>query len=429
MDCITLTNISVAENTITYAYRVTPALERFFTPQTPFMISYTAQGNPLLLDSVPQAVLAIPFVCNVLPIIWLTNSKLILPELDKDFFECIPNVKQGYESMFPESVFAGEVCPEKIAETKAQGNGCAALFSGGLDATQTLVSHLDEKPHLISIWGADVRFDNAKGWKAVYDGISKTAQRFQLSSAVIHSSFRAFDNESALDKAFSEQLKDDWWHGVKHGIALLGHVAPYAYCKGISTVYIASSHCPSSHMVRCASNPRTDNHVRYAGCHVKHDGFEYSRQNKIRNIVDYTSKTGVEITLHACWQSQSGSNCCHCEKCYRTIAAILAEGANPVAFGFYNTEQNLADMQRYIIDGKALNANLATNDWVHIQNRITQNKAILRHKNYWKYIKWITKADFYHHETLKMPLLYRIQKRLAKFKFYQTLHKLKERLK
>ncbi len=420
---IVLQGIQKNSNSITYDFSVTDELKEFFSGKN-FMIEY-----PEDITSVPDAVLAVPFVCNVLPIIWLTNSKLILPELDKDFFECIPDVKKGYESMFPESVFAGEICPGRIIETNAQGNGCAALFSGGLDATQTLVSHLDEKPHLISVWGSDIRFDNEKGWKAVHDGISETAQRFQLPDVVIRSSFRDFDNESALNKAFSGQLKDSWWHGVKHALALLGHVAPYVYCKGISTVYIASSNCPADGAVRCASNPTTDNHVRYAGCQVKHDGFEYSRQDKVRNIVDFVNKTGKQITLHACWQSQSGSNCCHCEKCYRTMAAILAEGADPVAFGFSDTEQTLPDMQRYITEGHALNANLAISYWSHIHNRLVQNKTVLERKTGWKHIKWIAKADFYHHETLKMPLLYRIRKKMANYKFYQALHRLKERLK
>lgn len=429
MECITLTHISAAENNITYDYHVTPGLEKYFNRNTPFMITYTEQGINLMLDAAPLAVLAVPFVCSVLPIIWLTNSKLILPELDKDFLECIPNVKKGYESMFPESVFAGEVCPEKITETKAQGNGCAALFSGGLDATQTLVSHLDEKPHLISIWGSDIRFDNEKGWKAVHDGISETAQRFQLPDVVIRSSFRVFDNENALDNHFSKQLKDSWWHGVKHALALLGHVAPYVYCKGISTVYIASSNCPADGAVRCASNPTTDNHVRYAGCQVKHDGFEYSRQDKVRNIIDFVNKTGRQITLHACWQSQSGSNCCHCEKCYRTMAGIIAEGADPIRFGFNDSDHTLPDMRSYLVERKVLTTHLATHHWKHIQDGIYRNQDLLKSTKYWKYIKWITKADFYHHETLKMPLLYRIQKRLAEFTFYQTLHNLKERLK
>lgn len=423
MEQIVLRVIQRNKNTITFDFSVTEGLEKYFSGK-PFVVEY-----PVDISGVPEAVLAVPFVSNVLPIIWLTDSKLVLPTLDKDFFDCIPNVKKGYETMFPESVFAGEVCPGEIVACEQNGSGCGALFSGGLDATQTLVSHFDEKPHLISIWGSDIQYDNETGWKAVHDGIAETAQRFDLPDAVIRSSFRAFDSEDALNRYLAKPLKDNWWHGVKHALALLGHAAPYVYLKGLSTVYIAASNCLADGVVRCASNPSTDNHVRFAGCRVVHDGFEYSRQDKVRNMVEFANKTGKQITLHACWQSQSGSNCCHCEKCYRTMAGILAEGADPAEFGFYETERTLPDMQRYIVEGKVLNANLAISYWKHIHDGVCRNRDKLKKTKNWKYLKWIAEADFLHHEQLKMPLQYRIRKKLAEFQFYQALHRLKERLK
>ena len=429
MECIRLTHITVERNSVTYEYKVTLGLEKFFNMSTSLRVIYTEQGEPMSLESVPESVLVVPFVSNVLPIIWLTDSRLELPELDKDFYECIPNVKKGYEAMFPESVFAGEVCPEKIVENASQGDGCAALFSGGLDATQTLISHLEENPHLISIWGSDIRFDNEDGWKAVHDGIAETAQRFDLPDVVIRSSFREFDNEGVLHTEFLEQLKDSWWHGVKHALGLLGHVAPYAFVKGLSTVYIASSNCPADGAVRCASNPTTDNHVRYAGCQVVHDGFNFSRQDKTHNVVSFSKNTGKRITLHACWQSQSGGNCCHCEKCYRTMAAIIAEGADPVDFGFFETKKTLPDMQRYIVDGKALSAHLAQHHWKHIQNRIFRNRDGLRKTEYWRHISWIAGADFENYEKIKMPFKYRVKKKLATYRFYQELSRIKGKLK
>jgi len=43
------------------------------------------------------------------------------------------------------------------------------------------------------------------------------------------------------------------------------------------------------------------------------------------------------------------SNCCNCEKCYRTILAILAEGKNPNLFGFSVTP---TDIKRIISEIK-----------------------------------------------------------------------------
>ena len=411
------------DNTIQYAFTVTEGLAKYFTGK-PFVIEY-----PVDISGVPEAVLAVPFVSNMLPLIWLTDSRLTLPQLDKAFYECIPNVRKGYEGMFPESKFAGEVCPECIVQCAYDGSGCGAFFSGGLDATQTLVSHMEEKPHLISIWGSDIRYNNRKGWETVHNAIAETAQRFSLTDAVIRSSFRDVEIEHVLDKSFAAQLKDCWWHGVKHALALLGHAAPYTYCMGLTTIYIGASNCPADGVVRCASNPATDNHVRFGSCRVVHDGFEFSRQDKVRNVVAYVKETGKQVTLHACWQSQSGSNCCHCEKCYRTLAAILAEGADPVAFGFDKIEETLPDMQRYMLDEKALNENLAISYWKHIHDRMEQNRSELEQKKEWKYIKWIAEADFLHLESLKLPLKYRIRKTLARFSPGRVWRKLKRLVK
>lgn len=409
-------------NALRYDFSASDGLEKYFS-DVPFVIEY-----PVDISSVPEAVLAIPFICNVLPIIWLTDSRLVVEEMDRAFYDCLPNVKKGYEGMFPESRFAGEICPKRLVDCDHENNGCGAFFSGGLDATQTLVSHIQERPHLISIWGSDIQWDNPEGWKVVHDGICETAQRFSLPDAVIRSSFRQFDREDVLHSEFAAQLKDGWWHGVKHGLALLGHAAPYAYVQGLGTMYIGSSHCPLDGVVRCASNPAIDNHVRYGSCRVVHDGFEFSRQDKVHNVVEFVNQTGNSITLHACWQSQSGKNCCHCEKCYRTMAAILAEGADPAEYGFDEAEKNLPNMQNYIVEGKALNKNLAISGWMHIHNRVRQNKKALRSRKEWKYIKWIEKADFTQHEKLKMPLNNRIRGSLAKIKLYQTMSRMKRKL-
>jgi hypothetical protein len=172
MDEIVLNSIQKNENVIAYDFSVSDGLKEFFSGK-PFVIEY-----PECIESVPDAVAAVPFVCNVLPIIWLTNNRLVLKELDRAFFDCIENVKEGYKAMFPESTFAGELCVERIemCDQIAEG-GSAAFFSGGLDAVHTLLNHLDEKPALISIWGSDIQYGNKEGWQKVHSGIEEYARK------------------------------------------------------------------------------------------------------------------------------------------------------------------------------------------------------------------------------------------------------------
>lgn len=420
MEKIILNGIKKDKNTIEYNFSVSDGLTKYFSGK-PFVIEY-----PENITSVPDSVCAIPFVCNVLPIVWLTDSELILSEIDKAFFDCIPEVKKGYETMFPESIFAGKITAERIVKcTEKAKEKCALLFSGGLDAVSSLVSHFNEQPDLISIWGSDIRYDNTEGWNIVHKGISESSEKFNLDEIVIRSRFRDFDIENALDIDFSHQLKNGWWHGVKHALALLGHVALCAYLRGYSKLYIASSNCPADGIVRIASSPLTDNYVRFANCKVVHDGYENSRQDKVRNVVNFCRNTDNKISLHVCWESQQGSNCCLCEKCFRTMAGIIAEGADPIDYGFVYTTQTVPHMRRELIDFKKLAPDVAQRQWVHIYDGACQNLDIIKKQPYWKHIRWIVKADFSHPETIKPSFIFKLRLSLANFKFYKALHHVK----
>ena len=410
MEIITLNKIFKNNNKLSFLFTTSEGLKKYFSGKE-FFIEY-----PENIECVPDSIAAIPFVANVLPMIWLTDSKLVLPELDEDFYNCFPDLKKGYEQMFPESEFKGLIEPEKIVKhySKSKSDKRAMFYSGGLDSVNTFIDHINERPDLISIWGSDIRYDNKEGWDLVHSAIEDTAKRFDLPDIVFHSSFRAFDNEVALDRDFSNQLKDCWWHGVKHGIGLLGHVAPYAYLHNITIMYIASTNCPLDGPVRCASNPLTDNNVRFCGCQVVHDGFEFSRQDKVHNIVEYCRKNKTSFPMHVCWRSQSGGNCCKCEKCFRTMAGLIAEGENPQKYGFDDIDQ-LKNMKDIIL-GVEWKGDTIWKHWPHIQRALIKNKKTVQKTPYWKYVKWIIGIDFLHIESPTFSFSYRIRSFLSKVK-------------
>ena len=280
MKWIKLNKIEVLSNKIHYIFSVSTNLKRYFSGNN-FIIEY-----PRDISSVPKAVLAVPFVCNVLPVIWLENAELQISELDADFYNSIPEFKKGYINMYPDAEFKGKLIVDNIVECrKLNQNGVGTLFSGGLDATTTFLRHLNEKPDLISIWGSDITFDNIKGWKPVQNAIDEVAVRYDVDHFNIRSSFREFDKEWELEKTYKNELHDGWWHGVKHGIGLLGHAAPIIWIQGIKTLYIASTYSPADGKVTCASDPTIDNYVRFCGCQVMHDGFELGRQGKAKYLV------------------------------------------------------------------------------------------------------------------------------------------------
>lgn len=420
MEILELKSIEKQGSMIRYHFTFSAGLADYYT-ENPFVIEY-----PMNIESVPDAVAAVPFVCNVLPVIWLTDSVLKVRQLDKAFFDCIPNVRKGYEAMFPEAVFAGRLEVENLIPCHGPASGNSAVFfSGGLDAVHTLINHLEERPALISIWGADIRFDNESGWEVVHNGIAEYARKYDLPDVVIHSALRRFDNEDALARRFSKHLTSGWWHDMKHGLGLLGHAAPYAYLHGLTTVYIASSNCPADGPVRCASNPLTDNYVRFVNARVVHDGFEFSRQDKVHNVVDYVARSADQVSLHVCFKAQSGNNCCQCEKCYRTMTGLIAEGADPTAYGFDTASENIPLMHTRMIKQKQLSPGIAVRQWSHIGDRMKANRKQIRRLPFWNDVKWMLKADFRNPQTIYISREKQVRQYLAQFKFYQLLHKLK----
>ena len=424
---IKLNGINIKNRSVEYEFEISEELKNFFSGRE-FIIEYNEN-----IEKVPKAILSVPFVGNVLPIVWLTGSTLFIEELDREFYYAIPKIKCGYVKMYPESKFDGEIVVNRVVkcERDAIPGKTALLYSGGVDSTYTMCTHIKEHPDLIAIWGSDVKYSNEEGWNIIFDQLQDTAKKFELSLLCIRSSFRDFDDEGVLHRSFSKQLKSGWWYGIKHGLALLTHVAPLAYLYQYEKVYIASSNWPEIMPDRCASDPSIDNNVSYANCSVFHDGFPKDRQAKIKGIIDFTNNSEQPMLLHVCWEVQ-GENCCKCEKCYRTMANIMAEGESPKRFNFpLFSEKNTGIQMRNYLYHKALDKEKVSDNWPFISKRVLENRDKLKELPYWDSFKWICKVDFADPYSFGVPLNYRlkhakgIRGKLSQFKFYRKLHNIK----
>lgn len=420
MDEIVVEQIIKCKNFLQIKFSYTEGLKEFFSG-SPFVVEYSEE-----IENVPDAIAVIPFVCNVLPLVWLTDSKLSIQSIDNDFFYCLDEIKTGYKSMYTGVDFKGEIVVETKKVIKVdKSNKKAMLYSGGLDSVHTLIEHLDEKPDLISIWGSDIQYQNKEGWEKVYKNIQKITEKFDLNGAVIRSSFRDFDKEFELDKVFKNRLQDSWWHGIKHGMGLLGHIAPYIYLHKISAVYIASSNCQNDGKVKCASDPTIDNRIRFCGCKVIHYGFDLNRQQKTQKVVEYCNTHNTKVDIHVCWKSQKGSNCGKCEKCYRTMAGLIAEGADPYDYGFKNVRDSISNIQSCVLLKSKTSQYIASTQWNPIKERISENKRILKNSIWWKNIKWIEQTDFNNITKAKLKMERRVKLKKIKRKTRQIFLKLK----
>lgn len=303
------------------------------------------------IDGVPESIMLIPFISNVIPLIWINDAELIVNQIDYTFFKSLKNIKKAYKKMLPNVSFKGKIKYNKLIKNKEKetGRGRATFFSGGVDSYSTLITRINERPDLITLWGADVDFDNKEGWKNVEDFVTNIGKKYNLKNVIIRASVRKFIDNSEIERQFRKIINDDWWHGMQHGIGIIGNVAPYAYKNGIEIIYMPSTHTKNEKNIVCASKPEIDNNFRFANSRIIHEGYEKNRQDKIENICNFVKERKEQINLRVCYRSKNGDNCNRCEKCYRTMVGLAVEGLNPNEFGFEFNENKIEEIEKNLM--------------------------------------------------------------------------------
>lgn len=388
MNQFRLDKVECAGSRIAYRYMVSGEWKKYFHLQEEFFIEYSEP-----VDGVPESISVIPLLVNILPIAWVHDAEIIVREVDKDFYEHIENIKQGYIDMFPRIEFNGRLSAEQIVNNSyTPTEATATFFSGGVDAFSTLITHIEEKPTLITLNGSDIQLGNTEGWEKVYNHAVASAKEFDCKNLFITSSFRKFLNEGLLTKSIQSRSGENWWHGFQHGIGLIGHAAPYAYLHKLKAVYIASSFTiQEKGIVTCASDPSIDNYVHVASCPTIHDGYEFSRQAKIHRICEYKKATGKKFSLRVCWESSGGGNCCVCEKCYRTIMGIAVETEDPHEYGFLFDDSLYQKIEFDIKHNVFFDTIFLRKYWIELQEVFRKNAAVLKKR---KQLEWILDVDF-----------------------------------
>ncbi|KIL35403.1 peptidase [Cohnella kolymensis] len=400
-NCIALDRIVVENNRVDYYFSVSSSLQKYFSKNNHMFLEYNHD-----LAYVPHSILAIPFAANVLPLVWITDSTLMLNELDLSFSECIEDLRLAYQEMFPSVAFKGTTkikkCVENsyVSETKS-----ASLFSGGLDAFTTFIRIKHNKPMLITEYGwhhHDIQ--HSEVWEADKKHVVSFAEAHGLENILIQSNYGNFMISETIDREFHKKLGFSWWEGLHHGLAIISAAIPMAFKFKVENIFIASS-LHIGHSSKCASDPSVDNEIKYASGHVYHDAYELTRQDKVKVVVDYYAKTNIPVQLRVCFKNKK--NCCNCEKCLRTILGIVAEGYDPNNFGFDipdHLSQHLSDYFKEHV--KFLSADVINLYWIAIQQRMDENKANVLYPDL---LEWFLDYDFAANQKRAL-LHYRITK-------------------
>lgn len=390
---VVLDKIEVDKNKINYIYSYDCELSRFFCDKFPFYIEYIQDID---FGAVPKSVLAVPFVTNLLPLCWICDFDIEVEELDKSFYDSIDEIKKGFQKIYPDVELKGNIKASKlINNTYEASEKTICLFSGGVDATFTFLRHREEKPVIINVWGVDIDFDDKRGHQEVESYCEKFAADFSTDYICIKSSLRKFLDESYLNNEMYKVLCDYWWHGAQHSIGLLSVLAPYDYIHKIKTNYIASSFTQKDFDsgVKSVTYPFVDNALKIASCNMCHDGFDYARIDKIKYICEVCKAEKRALDLKVCFNYKEGKNCNKCEKCLRTIMAILVFDDNVERYGFKIKSNKAKEVRRFLDCNE-----IRLFNWLPIQDAYKKN---MQNKN----IRWLRRYKFNNLSSLRSRIL------------------------
>lgn len=384
---IILKKITLNKTIISYEFETCGNISKLLKKQE-LWIDY---GSPI--NNIPESILTIPFISIMLPLIWVSNATLWITKIDRTFYDATFKLRRAYSDLYPNFSLKGKIIPSYIIDNYLPiKNDGFMLFSGGLDAHTSYIRNIDIIKQLINIQGwYKSRNEINKVAENDFSKISIFAKKNNLEFYGIKSNFATLVSLKYYKK-YAKKMGDSLWHGFQHSMAFISITIPLVYKKNGGQIIIASSFTVGDERV-CASYPTTDNEFRFAKHgKVKHDGFELSRQDKIRLIVNHQKNIKTSYPIQVC--SFNNGNCCKCEKCFRTILGLIAEGANIEDFGFKIDELLLEYHQNYFKKNIAFFgvANESQTHWPYIIKRMHENYYKLT--KYHDFINWFLNYNF-----------------------------------
>lgn len=202
-----------------------------------------------------------------------------------------------------------------------------SFFSGGIDSLAAVrANHLSYPPEHpgrirdgLLILGQNIESGNQSEIleQAVVD-LKEVTEDAGINLIPVYTNVRCLDENT------------EFFLYESHG-AVLASVA-HAFAPRLTTAIIASS-CHVPHFHPWGSHPLLDPNYGSSDLRLRHDNVDLSRFAKTRLLVDW------EKSLHyikVCGPNWPGINCGRCEKCIRTMLALLALGMLKQSSSFPN---------------------------------------------------------------------------------------------
>jgi hypothetical protein len=219
-------------------------------------------------------------------------------------------IQQIYHCWDPElSVVDIEADDIGAPDACAEAGEVASVFTGGVDSFYTVLKRSRELDYLLFIHGYDVRLEDQALRQRVSASLQQAAAR--LGKPLLEA-------QSNVRREFSD-------HYMPWNIAFGGALAAVAVLLSarLGKFYIAAG---QSYLDLLPDGAHPVLNPLFGTEHIKieTDGCEVNRFEKIEAIAP--NPVAMEF-LRVCWQNRGGAyNCCRCEKCLRTMAALQIVG-------------------------------------------------------------------------------------------------------
>ncbi|MBW5448374.1 hypothetical protein GE107_20225 [Cohnella sp. CFH 77786] len=390
------------DGTVRYSVRYGSKVSQFFSGE-PFFVQYDRD-----VSEVPAGILMIPLLSNLLPVAWVAGADVHVGQLDRRFYESLRKVKESFALLYPRLKFTGDLHVREVTDDAPAADPVrsAAFFSGGVDSLGTFLRRKEENPYFVTIWGGDIGLHQPHIWREVKRHNEAFGRSNRIESLFLKSSMRTFLNEELIAFTYG-RFTHGWWPGVQHGIGMVGLCAPLAYMLGIGNLYVPSALPPKlARAVPDGSNTLINNQIRWTGTKVQLEGEELTRQDKVGLIADYIRSRDSDLTVRVCWSNKEYGNCGRCEKCSRTIAALLAEGIDPRRAGFPVTPETVEHIRQQLPKWLS-SSELRVEYWNEVRARGMENDARIREEDraFFAWLRSRNLSSYYRKRSAKKMLL------------------------
>lgn len=342
---ITIERVESRSNLLRGEITCSPELRRFFSGED-FLVEYNTD-----VSDVPESILTVPVLAHVCPVAWIENADVLAPKVDAQFEESLRHARDVLMQMYPTFVQGGELryAESRDEEPVEEFEKSGLLFTRGVDSTFSYVRHRDENPALISVQGWELPDYDRERWQRMKDELEEFGAEHGVENHFVRSNMASFYNYGMLQAYCKPHVDGAWYSSIGHGIGLPGLCAPLAYAEGMSELTMAASYWEGT-CLPWGSNPNIVENVGWAGTDCHHDGYEFTRQERLEVIGDYIREEESDLEFRTC--SEVTYNCNDCEKCYRTAVGLLIAGLDPNDHGYSLDDESFDDIRRGFEEGE-----------------------------------------------------------------------------